>query len=114
MTLGDIVLGLCILFCLFVGICALLLCVAGFSFGQGVAITLAFLFLAVLIWCTFGRRAQAKRAMRERQALYAILEQPSAWRPGFGLETIELIGDRQSCITEPVRIVRLSEPIYGS
>ena len=86
MTLGDIVLGLCVLFCLFVGICALLLCVVGFSFGQGVAITLAFLFFGVwnpvgwvvLIWCIFSRRAQVKRAMLESQARYAVLEQPSA------------------------------------
>ena len=75
MTLGDIVIGLCVLFCLFVGICALLLCVVGFSFGQGVAITLAFLFFgvwnpvgwAVLIWCIFSRRAQVKRALLERR-----------------------------------------------
>jgi len=86
MTIGDIVIGLCILFCLFVGICALLLCVVGFSFGQGVAITLAFLFFgvwnpvgwAVLIWCIFARRAQVKRAMLESQARYAVLEQPSS------------------------------------
>ena len=34
MTIGDILIGLIVLFCLFVGICALLLCVVGFSFGQ--------------------------------------------------------------------------------
>ena len=86
MTLGDIVIGLCILFCLFVGICALLLCGVGFSFGQGVAITLAFLFFGVwnpvgwvaLIWCIFARRAQIMRAMLESQARYAMLEQPGA------------------------------------
>ena len=86
MTLGDILIGLIVLFCLFVGICALLLCVVGFNFGQGVAITLAFLFFGVwnpvgwvvLIWCIFARRAQVKRAMLESQARYAGLEQPSA------------------------------------
>jgi hypothetical protein len=86
MTLADILIGICVLFFLFVGICALLLCVVGFSFGQGVAITLAFLFFgvwnpvgwAVLIWCIFSRRAQVKRAMLESQSRYAVLEQPSS------------------------------------
>ena len=86
MSVGEIVFILCFLFCAFVLCCTAFLRAVGFTFWQGLWITLAFVTFGiwnpvgwvVLVSCVVIRRKQVQLAMLESQARWTVLEQPSS------------------------------------